>query len=149
MNKMGRTPTYRGYISRMEVDAEAGLIHGEVVGLRDVITFQGETPAEAVQAFRESIDDYLDYCAEIGREPEKSYSGKVLVRTKPEVHRALTALAAAQKVSVNKLASSVLTRYTMRRIARPTAKLVEVSTIEPRKAPAKRRNQAPAKKPAK
>lgn len=44
---MSRTPPYQGYIGHMEVDAEAGLIHDEVVGLRDVITFQGETPAAA------------------------------------------------------------------------------------------------------
>lgn len=43
---------------------------GEVIGPRDVITFQSRTPAETIQAFRESIDDYLDFCAEIGREPE-------------------------------------------------------------------------------
>lgn len=113
---MSATPAYKGYVGRMDVDAEAGLIHGEVIGLRDVITFQGETPAEALQAFRESIDDYLSYCAEIGRMPEKSYSGKVLVRTQPKVHRALTEIATAQKISVNELVGRVLTRFTERKM---------------------------------
>lgn len=55
------------------VDAEDGTITGRVVGLRDVITFDGETPAEAEQAFRDSVDDYLAFCAERGEPPDRSF----------------------------------------------------------------------------
>ena len=51
----------------MEVDPDANLIHGDVIGLHDVITFQGQSVAEAVQAFRESVDDYLAWCAGKGQ----------------------------------------------------------------------------------
>ena len=66
--------TYKGYTGVAEIDAEAGVIHGRVVGLRDVITFEGMTPAEVIRAFRESVDDHLDFCAELGQAPEKPLS---------------------------------------------------------------------------
>jgi len=52
---------YKGYSGRVEFDDEADIFHGEVIGLRDVITFQGKTVDEIKQAFRDSVDDYLDF----------------------------------------------------------------------------------------
>ena len=65
---------YKGYRGQFEVDEEAGLLHGEVVGLRDVVTFQGRTTKEVQQAFKDSIDDYLAFCQERGEEPESPLS---------------------------------------------------------------------------
>jgi len=53
---------YKGYIGIVEYDAQAKLFHGDVVNNRDVITFQGTNVTEIETAFRESIDDYLDWC---------------------------------------------------------------------------------------
>jgi len=55
---------YKGYSGRVEYDDEAEIFHGEVIGLRDVITFQGTTVDEIKQAFKESVDDYIDFCAQ-------------------------------------------------------------------------------------
>jgi predicted HicB family RNase H-like nuclease len=92
----------------MEVDADAELIHGRVVGLRDVITFQGQSVAEARQAFQDSVDDYLEWCASEGRRPEKPFSGKLLIRVDPAVHRSLAQLAEARSTSINNLAAEAL-----------------------------------------
>ena len=54
--------TYKGYAGQVEFDVEAGIFHGEVVDIRDVITFQGRSVEELTRAFRDSIDDYLEYC---------------------------------------------------------------------------------------
>jgi len=54
---------YKGYTGRVEFDDEADLFHGEVIGLRDVITFQGRTVDEVKRAFHDSVDDYLAFCA--------------------------------------------------------------------------------------
>jgi predicted HicB family RNase H-like nuclease len=64
---------YKGYIATVE--AEDGVFFGRVAGLRDVITFEGSTFAEVEQAFHESIDDYLAFCAERGEPPDRPYSG--------------------------------------------------------------------------
>lgn len=63
--------TYKGYAGECEVDFEAGIIFGRVLGIRDVITFKGRDVAEAKQAFYDSIDGYLEFCQELGEEPNR------------------------------------------------------------------------------
>jgi predicted HicB family RNase H-like nuclease len=64
--------TYKGYQSKVTSDEEARVFHGEVIHTRDVITFQGTSVAELQQAFEDSVDDYLEFCASRGEDPEKS-----------------------------------------------------------------------------
>ncbi len=61
---------YKGYKGRAIYDDEARIFHGEVVGIRAVITFQERTVEEIEKAFRDSINDYLDWCKKRGKEPE-------------------------------------------------------------------------------
>src|SRR5690242_11386022 len=95
---------YKGYTGIAEVDEEAGLIFGHVVGLRDIVTFQGTTVEKARKSFEKSIDYYLEMCKEDGIEPEKPFSGKLMLRIPPELHRALATLAEQRGVSLNKMA---------------------------------------------
>jgi predicted HicB family RNase H-like nuclease len=60
---------YKGYTANIEIDEDDGILFGTVAGIRDVITFQGETVPEFVQAFHDSVDDYLEWCAQRGKEP--------------------------------------------------------------------------------
>jgi predicted HicB family RNase H-like nuclease len=92
---------YKGYLATCEVDLDARLIVGEVLGIRDAITFEAQTAAEVEQRFHEAIDDYLAFCAEQGRAPEKSFSGRFLFRTTPERHRSMALAAARSGVSLN------------------------------------------------
>jgi predicted HicB family RNase H-like nuclease len=64
--------TYKGYTGVVEFDDDARIFHGEVVGMKDIITFQGESVSELETAMAESIDFYLDWCAERGKDPEKA-----------------------------------------------------------------------------
>ena len=57
---------YKRYVGQFNVDIETGLIRGMVINTRDVITFHGKTVEEAQQAFRDSVDDYLEFCASLG-----------------------------------------------------------------------------------
>lgn len=90
---------YKGYIG--SIDADDGVFHGRVIGLRDMVTFEGTTYAEVEQAFRESVDDYLAMCAEDGKQPDKPFSGKILLRTNPDLHRKAARHAAAEGVSLS------------------------------------------------
>ena len=81
------TNPYRGYVGRADYDAEEDMFHGELLGIRDVITFSAKTPKKLQAAFEESIDDYLAWCAERGKEPNQPFSGTILVRATPELHR--------------------------------------------------------------
>ena len=60
---------YKGYTGRVEFDDESDLLHGTLVGLRDVVTFQGRSTDELRQAFQESVDDYLQFCDQHGESP--------------------------------------------------------------------------------
>jgi len=99
---------YKGYIGKVDYDDEAGLFHGEVVNLRDVITFAGETVQELRQAFQESVEDYLAFCAERGEEPEKPFSGTFTLRIPPELHRAIAVRARLSDKSLNSWVGDVL-----------------------------------------
>ena len=92
---------YHGYRASVTFDDEAGIFHGEVVGTRDVITFQGETVADLRQAFADSVDEYLAFCEERGHSPNKAFSGKVPLRMPPNLHRAATEAARSEGKSLN------------------------------------------------
>ncbi|MGA8164580.1 MAG: type II toxin-antitoxin system HicB family antitoxin [Waddliaceae bacterium] len=77
---------YKGYTGKVIFDEDAKIFHGEVVGIKDVVTFQGTTVEELEQAFKDSVDEYLDFCRELDRKPEKPFSGKFILRVDPEVH---------------------------------------------------------------
>ena len=90
---------YKGYIGTVE--AEDGAFIGRVAGLRDVITFEGTSFAEVEQAFRDSVDDYLAFCAERGEAPDRPFSGKIPLRVSPETHRRAAMRAQAEGMSLN------------------------------------------------
>ncbi len=105
---------YGGYRAAVVFDDEAGLFHGEVVGTRDVITFQGTSVPELNEAFAASVDEYLKVCAERGRTPDKSYSGKIPLRIQPELHRAATETARAEGKSLNAWLAETVERALVR-----------------------------------
>jgi len=98
---------YKGYTGKVEFDEEAKLFYGRVLGINDGIDFQGKSVKELEKAFKGSIDDYLEFCEERGEEPDKPYSGKFVVRTSPEVHRALAIAAEKEGKSLNEWIESV------------------------------------------
>jgi predicted HicB family RNase H-like nuclease len=102
------TLEYKGYIGVIEYDDDAGIFHGEVINLRDVITFQGECVVELREALKDSVEDYLDFCAERGEEPEKPFSGNLPLRINPELHRKIYIKAKSEGVSLNRWISETL-----------------------------------------
>lgn len=93
--------TYKNYNGVVKFDDEAMIFHGEVVGIRDVITFRGTTPKEIKKEFERSIDGYLDWCEELGQEPEKPFSGNIHIRLRPDLHARLAAEAKNSGTSLN------------------------------------------------
>ncbi len=94
---------YKGYLGDASFDAEARIFHGIVIGLKDVITFQGTTVKELEQAFKDSINDYLMWCKQRGEKPEKTFSGNLRLRLPIDLHAELALLAASRGVSLNSL----------------------------------------------
>lgn len=93
---------YKSYVGQVSFDDEANIFHGEVVNTQDVITFQGRSVEEIRQAFCESIDEYLEWCKERGKTPDKPFSGKLVVRISPSLHRSIFISAKQEGKSLNR-----------------------------------------------
>lgn len=101
---------YKSYFGNVEFDDEADIFHGEVVNISDVVTFQGKTTKELRQAFEDSINDYLEFCAATGKEPEKPFSGRLLFRTSPELHKRFVVAATKAHMSLNQWIENILNK---------------------------------------
>ena len=104
--------TYMGYTAKFEYDDECETFLGEVIDLNDIITFQGNSVDELRLAFHESVDAYIEYCAEIGESPEKPFSGKFSLRISKELHRAAAVQASMLGMSLNGFVERVLEENT-------------------------------------
>jgi predicted HicB family RNase H-like nuclease len=105
---MKNAMNYKGYAARIEFDAQDRIFFGRLVGIQDIVTFHGATVDELEAAFEEAVDHYLNTCAELGDDPNKSYSGKLTLRIPPKVHAAIATAAETSGKSLNKWAAEVL-----------------------------------------
>ena len=107
---MTNVMTYKGYSARIEYDDEDELFFGRLAGIRDGVSFHGDTVAELKAAFHEAVDDYVETCSRIGKTPQKPFSGKVMFRIDPETHRRAALAAELAGVSLNQWAEQVINK---------------------------------------
>ena len=100
--KNGALLHYKGYTARPEYSAEDRVFHGTILGISDLVDFQSDSAKTLEDEFHKAVDDYLEFCAEIGKEPQKEYSGLFNVRISPELHREVSVFAQAEGVTLNK-----------------------------------------------
>ncbi len=95
--------TYKGYAGSVHYSEADHVLHGRVLGIGDVISYEGESVEDVEAAFREAVDDYLAWCEERGKTPERAYSGNLRLRLPEPVHRALDAASEITGESINAL----------------------------------------------
>ncbi len=100
--------TYRGYTARVEYDSEDRIFVGHIVGIRDIVSFHGDTVDGLEHAFHDAVDGYLEACKQLQQKPNKPYSGKLMLRVPPEVHAAAATAAEIAGESLNQWATKVL-----------------------------------------
>ncbi len=105
---MNNSMTYAGYTASMTYDTDDKIIVGRVLGIDDVIAFHGESVAEFEANFHEVVDGYVAACKALGSSPEKTPSGKLMLRVTPTVHAAALKAAAQHGLSLNKWAEQAL-----------------------------------------
>ena len=93
--------SYKCYKGHFEYDEKADIFHGQIIGIRDVVTFQGRSIDELRQALKDSLDDYLEMCEQEGKSPDKPFSGKFSLHLSPELHSRVAQSAALTKKSIN------------------------------------------------
>ena len=111
---------HKGYLGAASMDVEAKVFRGRVVNIADTVTFQGRTFDEVHQAFVDSVEDYLEFCASCDKPANPPFSGKLTLRLSPEVHQALRLATNVQCKSLHKLTLQVLGRYVRKHTSSPS-----------------------------
>ncbi len=92
---------YRGYYASVHFSSEDDVFDGKLLGIDDLVNFEGTSVKELKKAFRESVDDYLETCKELGKEPNKTYKGTFNIRISVDLHKAAAVYAAKNNISLN------------------------------------------------
>ena len=105
---MSNVLSYRGYFATVEFDSDTKMLCGTVVGMSDGVYFEADSASCIERAFHNAVDDYLAFCTEKGKKPEKSYKGTFNVRINPDLHRAAAMAAAARNESLNQFVADAI-----------------------------------------
>ncbi len=92
---------YKGYAARIEFDAEDAIFTGRLAGIKDVVGFHSDTVQGLIAAFHEAVDDYVETCRKVGKEPQKAFSGSLMFRVSPELHSEVARAADLAGKSIN------------------------------------------------
>jgi predicted HicB family RNase H-like nuclease len=92
---------YKNYYATLHFNAKDEVFHGKIIGINDLVSFEGTTVAQLKKAFHEAVDDYLETCKGLGKEPEKTYKGSFNVRIPSELHRQAAQYATLKNMSLN------------------------------------------------
>lgn len=107
---MTHSMSYKGYSARIEYDDEDGILVGHIAGINDIIGFHADNVEELRAAFEEAVEDYVETCAKVGKAPDRPYSGRVMFRLSPEVHRRAAIAAELSGKSLNQWAEEALAK---------------------------------------
>lgn len=102
------TMIYNGYAARIEYSDEDDCFVGHIAGINDIVGFHGDSVSELHLAFEEAVDDYLQTCTKLGKNPQKPYSGRLLLRIPPEIHARAAMMAEAHGTSLNSWVTELL-----------------------------------------
>ena len=114
------TLKYKGYIGSVSYSEPDKVFFGEIEGINDLVTYEGESVQELTASFHEAVEDYLIFCEEHNCKPEKSYSGAFNVRVAPSLHRDIANMAAEAGISLNAFVKRVLAEAVKRPSVSPS-----------------------------
>lgn len=92
---------YKGYSGSIEISVEDNCLHGKVLHIRDLVTYEAESVPDLRAQFEAAVDNYIQACARLGVEPKKPYSGTFNVRIGPVLHLQAAETATCKGVSLN------------------------------------------------
>lgn len=99
---------YKDYIGSVEFSEEDAVFHGKVVGIKSLISFEGDSVNSIVEDFHNAVDEYLNFCAQTGKQPEKPFKGSFNVRIGADLHRRAALTASIRGVSLNTLVEDAI-----------------------------------------
>jgi predicted HicB family RNase H-like nuclease len=107
---MNNIMNYKSYTASIEYSAEDECFVGHLAGIRDIVGFHGDSVKELRQSFEEAVNDYLETCEKLGKEPQQAYLGNLILRIPPQVHAAIAKAAKIRGKSLNQWAAETLSQ---------------------------------------
>ena len=92
---------HKDYYGSVHFSADDEVFYGKILGINDLVTFEGESVKQLKRSFKEAIEDYIETCRELNKEPEKTYKGSFNIRVSPGLHRDAAIAALQKNVTLN------------------------------------------------
>ncbi len=102
---------YNDFMASVHYSAEDEIFYGKIMGLDDSLTFEGKSVTALQKSFKETVEDYLVICKEIGKDPHKSYKGSFNVRIDPDLHKKAAVTSLELGISLNQLVEESISNY--------------------------------------
>ena len=102
---------YNDFVGTVQYSAEDRVFYGKLELITDLVTYEGISVDELEASFKEAVEEYVEFCKEVGKEPEKNFGGSFNVRMKPELHRRAAFASLEKGLSLNQLVVDALTKY--------------------------------------
>ena len=102
---------YKGYHTKIEFDIETHTLRGKIEGIGDLVNFSSQSLDDIEKEFHSAVDDYLEFCKELGKEPDKEYKGTFNIRIAPKLHKKLALEAYKQDESLNAMVEKAIEEY--------------------------------------
>ena len=99
---------YKDYVGSVEFSEADGVFHGKVVGIKSLISFEGNSVNAIIKDFHNAVNEYLEFCAEKEKQPEKPFKGSFNVRIGTDLHRKATLAASVRGISLNTLVEDAI-----------------------------------------
>lgn len=105
---MTKVMKYKGYTGSICIDLDGGVLHGKIECINDLVTYEADTPATLQQEFQLAVDDYLETCSQLGKDPDKELSGTFNVRIGPDLHKDIYIYSIEKDISLNDAVRTLL-----------------------------------------
>lgn len=102
---------YKGYCTKIEYSKEDKVLYGKIEGINDLVNFESDNLEDVEKEFHNAVDDYLEFCKECNKEPNKAYKGSFNVRIDPEMHREIAMMAIKKNTSLNEIVEQAIKNY--------------------------------------
>jgi predicted HicB family RNase H-like nuclease len=103
--------SYKDYNGSVVYSDEDEILHGRILGIRDVVTFEGENVKKLKANFEQAVDEYLSFCEAEGKTPDVPYKGTFNVRLSRDLHMRAALLAEEKSVKLNKIINDAVEQY--------------------------------------
>jgi|SRR5690606_28408683 len=100
--------TYKGYYGTVSYNADDEVLHGKIIGINDLVTYEGESTATLKNAFHEAVDDYISTCHAVGKPAQKTFKGSFNIRIPSELHKEASFVASQRQMSLNDLVKTAI-----------------------------------------